>query len=110
MNETQKYKNKAKVKQQSNDDEVNVEEILKKYDKESAFRTPGGIWNKITIFLCIAFSAFQLYTAALGVYPAQIQRSVHLAFTLCLVFLLFPVSSKKVKDNTIPWFDFVLAG
>ncbi len=110
MNETQKYKNKAKVKQQSNDDEVNVEEILKKYDKESAFRTPGGIWNKITIFLCIAFSAFQLYTAALGVYPAQIQRSVHLAFTLCLVFLLFPVSSKKVKDNKIPWFDFVLAG
>lgn len=88
--------------------EVNVEEILKKYDKESNFRELNNIWGKVIVFLCIAFSAFQLYTAAFGVFPAQIQRGVHLSFTLGLVFLLYPVSSKSPK-NKLAWVDIVLA-
>lgn len=100
---------KNNVSEKDSDHEINVEEILQKYDKESTFRILDGLWGKIIVFLCIAFSGFQLYTAAFGVFPAQIQRGIHLAFTLCLVFLLYPVSSKSAKDR-LSWIDIILAG
>ncbi len=97
------------ISETASDHEINVEEILQKYDKESTFRILDGLWGKIIVFLCIAFSAFQLYTAAFGVFPAQIQRGIHLSFTLCLVFLLYPFSAKASKDR-LPWIDIILAG
>lgn len=87
---------------------INVEEILAKYDREATFRRLHGFWGKLIVIMCIAFSGFQLYTAALGVLPAQLQRSWHLAFALALIFLLYPASSKSPR-NKMHWFDVVLA-
>ncbi|HRX27355.1 MAG TPA: C4-dicarboxylate ABC transporter permease, partial [Aminivibrio sp.] len=69
---------------------IDVEKILEKYDRESTTRTLTPSWTGIVKIICILFSLFQLYTAAFGVYEAQIQRSVHLAFVLVLVYLLYP--------------------
>ena len=37
------------------------------------------------------------------------QGAVHLAFTLALVFLLYPATSKQSKTSGIPFYDFILA-
>ena len=68
-----------------NDDTVDVAEIVAKYDKEATFRIFHGWLQTFIRILCILFSAFHLYTAAMGLYPPQIQRSVHLAFVLVLI-------------------------
>ena len=53
---------------------VDVSEIVAKYDKESVYRSFKG-WLDIFIkILCIAFSAFHLYTAATTPFAPQIQR------------------------------------
>ncbi len=90
------------------DQTVDVEKILEKYDRESVYRRLTGFWKWVISLGAVAFSAFQLYTAAFGVYPAQIQRSVHMAFMLFLVFLLYPVS-KKSSRTELHWADVVLA-
>ncbi|MDE5833234.1 MAG: TRAP transporter permease, partial [Desulfovibrio sp.] len=89
-------------------DTLDVSEIVKKYDKEATFRVYRG-WMKTFIrILCILFSLFHLYTAAVGQYPPQIQRSVHLAFVLALIYLLYPARASADK-RSLAWHDVILA-
>lgn len=83
-------------------DSAEVDKILRKYDKGSDFRTLSGISNNIVTIILLCFSLFQLYTAIfLGMEP-MILRSIHLAFGLSLVFLLYPASKNWPKDKIHP--------
>ena len=89
-------------------DTLDVSEIVAKYDKEATFRTFRG-WLKIFIScVCIVFSGFQLFTAATGLYPPQIQRSIHLGFVLVLIYLLYPARADGNKHR-LNWYDVLLA-
>lgn len=85
--------------------------ILEKYDPESATRKLTGLLAWIVFFGLLAFSLFQLYTAIVSVFTAQIQRSVHLGFALSLIFLLFPMTKSKKKTGKwqVSPLDIVLA-
>ncbi|NCB08191.1 MAG: C4-dicarboxylate ABC transporter permease, partial [Bacteroidia bacterium] len=87
---------------------IDVEKILEKYDRESASRTLSTFWKNVVRFVCIAFSLFQLYTAAFGVFEAQIQRAIHLGFALVLVYLLYPARLSKRKEG-VKWLDVLFA-
>ncbi|SHM39131.1 TRAP transporter, 4TM/12TM fusion protein [Caldanaerovirga acetigignens] len=87
---------------------VDAEDILRKYDKESDFRKLEGFWAKVVAAIAITFSVFQLYTAVFGVLDAMIQRSIHLAFGLCLIFLLYPARKSWPRDRIHP-IDFITA-
>jgi len=85
-----------------------LEELLRKVDKESATRRLFGMPRWIVYWIGVAFSGFQVYTAAFGLLPAQLQRSVHLAFVFVLIYLLFPFRSSKDSDR-LRWYDYLLA-
>ncbi len=89
-------------------DTVDVAEIVAKYDKEATYRQFKGHFETFIKILCIAFSAFHLYTAAFGAFAPQIQRSVHLGFVLTLVYLLYPARSKSDLSKLV-WYDVILA-
>ncbi|MDI7246208.1 MAG: TRAP transporter permease [Bacillota bacterium] len=78
-----------------------------KYDRESAYRRIPGVYSVVISVIAIAFSLFQLYTAAFGVLPAQIQRATHLGFGVLLAYLLYPASRKGVRR--LAWYDVALA-
>lgn len=84
-------------------------ETLAKYDKESVYRIMDGMWGWVARIGCIAFSAFQLYTAAFGQLPTQIQRATHLAFVLFLIFTLYPFGKKSPRERP-SMVDVVLIG
>ena len=88
--------------------EADQQALLEKYDVESNTRNVAGIFRWVIYFGLLAFSLFQLYTAIFGVFPAQIQRTVHLGFGLTFIFLLFP-ARRKGRKNKIPFYDFILA-
>jgi TRAP transporter 4TM/12TM fusion protein len=85
-----------------------LEKILKKVDKESTARKLSGIPRWIVYVIGVAFSCFQLYTAAFGLLPAQMQRSIHLAFAFALVYLLFPFRAEKSSDR-LAWYSYLMA-
>lgn len=89
-------------------EEVDIDEIMAKYDKESSYRRLNGKQMKIVSVIAILFSCFQLYTALFGILPAQLQRSIHLAFVFTLVYLLYP-GSKKADKTKFGWLDICLA-
>jgi TRAP transporter 4TM/12TM fusion protein len=47
-----------------------------------------GIAGRVAFWIAVAFSAFQLYTAAYGTLPSQIVRAMHVGFLLLLGFAL----------------------
>ena len=88
---------------------VDLDELMRKYDTEARFRTLSGWQGKMIAVLAVAMSCFHFYTSGFGLLLAQKQGAVHLAFTLALVFLLYPASSKQSKTSGIPFYDFIFA-
>jgi len=89
-------------------DNINMDEFLAKYDRESDYRRLGGLSGIAVAVIAVVFSLFQLYTAIFGVLDAQIQRAVHLSFGLALVYLLYP-TRKSWSRSRLHWFDVLLA-
>ncbi len=85
-----------------------IAEILKKVDKESISRKLTGSQHWIVYVIAVGFSCFQVYTAAFGLFPAQLQRSIHLAFAFVLVYLLFPFRTSKYSDR-LKWHNYLIA-
>ncbi|HBY57980.1 MAG TPA: C4-dicarboxylate ABC transporter permease [Candidatus Atribacteria bacterium] len=93
------------------DKEIDVQELMEKYDTESRVRRPLGIMAIIVSIIAISFSAFQFYTGGFGLLLALKQRAIHLAFALCLIFLIYPSSQKEYakSKNKTPIYDIILA-
>jgi TRAP transporter 4TM/12TM fusion protein len=56
-------------------------------------------------------SLFHFYTGGFGLWLALKQRALHLAFTLALIFLLYPTTKKGIGSDKskVPLWDIVLA-
>ncbi|WP_373459605.1 TRAP transporter permease [Paenibacillus harenae] len=100
---------------QENISQEKIDKMIEKYDPEAGSRVLTGPMLWIVYSGLIGFSVFQLYTAIFGVFAAQIQRSIHLGFGLCLIFLLFPARKKMrgLKSShrflSLPWYDVLLS-
>ena len=101
-------KNAGQIQEADEETKLNLEELMRKYDTESRFRILSGWQAKLVALIAVAMSCFHFYTSGFGLLLAQKQGAVHLAFTLALVFLLYPASSKQSKTSGIPFYDFIL--
>jgi len=54
-----------------------------------------GILAKIATWIAIVMSSYHLYTGAFGAPEALLHRSIHLMFTMVLIFLLYPFRKEK---------------
>lgn len=103
MEEKRPLPQEGQLSAESVTDESTTQELLEKYDRESVFRhLHGNFWGRAITALAIAMSLFQFYTAGFGVMPAQIQRSVHLAFVMVLIFLLYPSHKSFSRQKMHP--------
>jgi len=91
--------------------EIDVQKLMEEYDSESRIRRPLGIVAFIISVIAISMSVFQFYTGGFGSLFGLYQRAIHLAFTLCLIFLLYPgtKNSFDLHKEKIPWYDVFLA-
>ncbi len=77
--------------------------------KEAEFgaRELGGWSFWLAGGVALAMTAFQVWTAATGTLPGVMQRSVHLAFAIALVFMFYP-AVKTARHLRLPWYDLAL--
>lgn len=75
---------------------------------ENVMRQLTGFWDKLVKFLSVALILFQMYTIGVRQFSDIIQRSIHLAFVLTLVFILKPMRKGKCLDH-VPWYDILFA-
>lgn len=84
-------------------------ELLEEYDSESRYRVFSG--KAVATFvriLSILVALYHLYGAALGTPVTLKHRSLHVAMTLGLAFLLYPFG-KKGDRRKLAWWDALLA-
>lgn len=87
---------------------VAVDEILAKFDAESAYRRLKGKIGLIVTLITISMSLFHFYTAGFGILEAMRQRAIHVSFMFVIGFLLWP-AAKKFSREKLPWYDVILA-
>ncbi len=90
-----------------NTTQAEVDEIMKKYDRESAYRTLVGYRGIIISIVLILFSLIQLYSTW-KIIPSTHMRPLHLGIVLFLSYLLYP-AARKMRKDVLPWYDVVLA-
>jgi len=83
------------------------EKIIRKLEGGKRQLTGWQYWTVAA--LAIAASCFHLYTAAFGLLFAMEQRTIHWLLMGTIIFLLYPISSKR-PTNKIDIWDWVLAG
>ncbi|WP_026675457.1 TRAP transporter permease [Alkalihalobacterium bogoriense] len=87
----------------------NAQELLAKYDRESAYRMNLKKWAWVVTILAISLTIFQLYTAFRGPYVSLVQGAIHLGSALGLIFILYPAKRSNLKKAGVPWYDVILA-
>ncbi len=87
---------------------ADVDEVMRKYDRESNTRIWTG-WQQIVVKILMV--AFALYCIAMTLFSkamAEIRLPLFMGFIVIAGFLNFPVSKNHVRPNQMPWYDFVL--
>ena len=88
---------------------IDVDEVMRKYDKESNTRIWEGI-PKIVVTACmVAFSVYCLLMTLLSTEQAEARLARFLAFVILIGYMMYPSRKKEHRVNHIPWYDVVLA-
>ena len=85
-----------------------VEEMMKKYDRESNVRIWTGVPRKVVRYLCAAFSLYCIWVTLFSTMMPEEKLNLFLGLILVLGYLNYPISKKHVRPNYIPWYDIVI--
>ena len=67
-----------------------------------------GVAAKAAFAIGIAFSVFQIWTAALSPLSSLVIRSLHVGFLLLMIFVLFGFRRSTDSRARVPWYDWLL--
>ena len=85
-----------------------IEEMMKKYDRESNVRIWTGVPRKVIRYLCAAFSIYCIWVTLFSTMMPEEKLNLFLGLILVLGYLNYPISKKHVRPNCIPWYDIVI--
>jgi len=97
--------------------DVNVEEntsaedldsVMRKYDRESNTRIWDGTPKIVITVLMAAFSVYCICMTLFSTALPEKKLSLFLGFITLIGYLTYPANKKKVKVNSMPWYDIVL--
>ena len=91
----------------SNED-VNVDEVMRKYDRESNTRIWQGVPKAVITSVMVLFSVYCLLMTLFSVEQAETRLARFLAFVIVIGYLMYPVKKTGHSPNHIPWYDIVL--
>ena len=87
---------------------ADVEEVMKKYDRESNTRVWEGTPKLIIKALTIAFSLYCIWETLFGTFMPEEKLNIFLACILILGYLNYPIKKGLVRVNYIPWYDIII--
>ena len=85
-----------------------VEEMMKKYDRESNVRIWTGVPGKIIRYLSAVFSVYCIWVTLFSTMMPEEKLNLFLGLILVLGYLNYPISKKNVRPNHMPWYDIAI--
>ena len=87
---------------------ADVEEVMKKYDRESNTRIWTGVPKKIIRYIMAAFSVYCMCMTLMFRGIAEIPLTLFLGFIIIIGYLNYPIRKHHVRENYLPWYDIVI--
>ena len=87
---------------------MDLDEVMKKYDRESNTRVWEGTPKIIVNIVLAAFALFCIYVTLFTSWLEEIRLTSFMACIVLIGYLMYPVKKGKQKVNFMPWYDWVL--
>lgn len=85
-----------------------LDEVMKKYDRESNVRIWEGRPKQILRYVCAAFSLYCIYVTLFSTMMPEERLNIFLGCILVIGYLFYPVKKTHVRPNSLPWYDILL--
>ena len=88
------------------EDEVN--EVMKKYDRESNTRIWVGVPHRVVQVVMALFSLYCIYSTLFSTASLERRMTAFLGCVIIMGFLYYPASKHHVRPNFMPWYDIII--
>ena len=97
-----------KKKATVNSEPMDLDSIMKKYDKESTTRIWEGIPKIVVTSVLALFSLLCIYVTFFATWLDELRLTTFMAYILLIGYLVFPAKKGVQRTNYMPWYDIVL--
>ena len=87
---------------------MSLEDVMKKFDRESNTRIWEGTPKWIVTCILALFSVFCIYVTLVATWLDEIRLTSFMAFIMFIGYLVFPAKKGVQKVNHMPWYDIIL--
>ena len=87
---------------------MSVDDVMKKFDRESNTRVWEEIPKLIVTCILATFSLFCIYVTFFATWLDEVRLTSFVAFIVFIGFLVFPAKKGTQKANYMPWYDIVM--
>ena len=87
---------------------MDLDEVMKKFDRESNVRVWEGKPKIVVNCFLAAFSVFCIYVTFFATWLDEIRLASFMAFIVFIGYLVYPAKKGVQKANSFPWYDAIL--
>ncbi len=93
---------------QTDDEAVDAEAVMRKYDRESQTRVWQGVPKHVIRLIMALFSVYCIGMTLFSTASQEMRLSLFVGCVIVIGYLLYPANKHHVRTNHIPWYDVVL--
>ena len=93
---------------QTTQEPMNLDAVMKKFDRESNTRVWEGTPKLIVTCVLAVFALFCIYVTLFATWLDELRLTTFMAFIMFIGYMVFPAKKGMQKTNYIPWYDIVL--
>ncbi len=90
------------------EDDADVDDIMRKYDRESNTRIWEGAAKQVVSAILVLFSLYCIGMTLFSTELPETRLARFVGFIVIIGYMMYPANKKKVRPNYIPWYDVVL--
>ncbi len=87
---------------------MDLDEVMKKYDRESNTRIWEGPAKLVVTCILACFAIFCIYVTLVATWLDEIRLTSFMAYIILIGYLMFPAKKGKQRVNFMPWYDIIL--
>ena len=85
-----------------------VDEVMKKYDRESNVRVWEGAPKQVVRAIMALFSVYCIYVTLFVSGLLEVRLTMFLGLILVIGYLNYPIKKGMVRVNYMPWYDIII--
>ena len=97
-----------KKKESVPEEAMDLDAVMKKYDRESNTRIWEGTPKIIVTCILALFSVFCIYVTLFATWLDELRLTTFMAFIVFIGYIVFPAQKGVQKPNSLPWYDIIL--